>query len=153
MAEVGHAPEDDQDRTLFSLAHRAWRAALVFGEPSIQPEAVEETLKRVGTGQTTYDDELTLRERIRVGDAAVHNLEGWLSQYQDAERQAMVDASAPEGPIPKGAQPLGGNRWRCPRCRFIGGLRKIEKACRACSWPGKDTRDWTTDDGEESAET
>lgn len=148
VSEIGHPPADEEDRKLFTFALRAWRSALTHGQSVVGPEAVERALVRVGKGETTSDDELTLRERIQIGEETIMAMEAELQQYEGVEAQQPsegVPQSALEGPVPTGATPLGGTRWRCPRCNFMGGNTRVEHTCRGCSWPADDTRPWIVD--------
>lgn len=138
IAEVGHPPADEDDRKMFGFALTTWRAALAFGGDSIiEPEKIEKCLDRVGNGTSTAEDEVEIRMRIRAADDAAAFLGDSLSAYQEAEA-----AVRPEDPMPAGAQPMGGRMWRCPRCNFICGVKRIERVCRGCSFPGDDTRDY-----------
>jgi hypothetical protein len=151
VSEIGHPPADEEDRKLFAFALRAWRSALAFGQiDMVRPVVVERALKRVGEGESTAEDELTLRERILIGDETIAALQADLNEWDgrppQVEPEAAVAVQAePEGPIPPGATPLGGIRWRCPRCNFMGGMRQVETVCRGCSYPGDDTRAWKVD--------
>lgn len=152
VSEIGHAPADDEDRKMFAFALRAWRSALAYGQiDSVRPAVVERALKRVGTGESTAEDELTLRERILVGDETIAamqtDLNEWEDQIQQRGEQAVAEVAPaqPEGPVPPGAIAIGGIRWRCPRCSFMGGNVRVELTCRGCSWPADDTRPWVVD--------
>jgi len=143
VEEVGHPPADDDDRKMFGLALTAWRAALAYGGDSVvNPEKVENALKRVGEGTSTADDEVEIRIRIRVADDTAAFLGDSLSAYQEAEA-----AVTPDAPMPPGALPMGGRMWRCARCNFICGVKRIERECRGCGFPGEDNRDYGEHEG------
>jgi len=143
VSEIGHPPADPDEVRIFHMAYRAWRVALAHGDRSVDPAKVESALCRVGEGTSTADDETLLRQRIQVADLAAAVLEADLEGLANvrAFRQAEEEDQAEW--MPKGASPMGGKRWRCPRCNFIAGLRKTETVCRGCNFPEEDTRDWT----------
>jgi len=143
VSEISHPPANKEEAQAFRLCLTAWRVALVRGDREVYPEETEHALKRVGEGKSTYEDELTLRLRIQIGEETVAALMADLETFADV-RQAQTAAQEQWREImPDGAKSMGGNRWRCPRCNFIGGLRQVETVCRACSYPGEDTRDWS----------
>jgi len=148
VSEIGHPPASKEEAQAFRLCLTAWRVALVRGDREVFPEDTERALKLVGEGKSTYEDELALRLRIQIGDETVAALMADLATYADV-RQAQAAAQEQWREImPDGAKSLGGNRWRCPRCNFIGGIRQVETICRGCSYPGEDTRAWTAENAE-----
>lgn len=158
VAEIGHPPDGTDEANIFRMAYRAWQVALTAGNRAVEPEKVERSLGRVGEGNTTQDDELVLRQRIQVADVTIAMLTADLESLANVRAFKQAEEEAQAEWMPKGASPLGGKRWRCPRCNFIGGLRKVETECRGCNYPGDDTRDWVkpklsaVSDGEEPDE-
>lgn len=151
VQQIGHPPSDKEEERLFALSHLAWRAALAYGEREIVPAQVEKALLRVGEGESTHEDELLLRTRIEVTDLTARSLEHQLDQYAVLQEHVQAEQARQANWKPDGAEAMGGRRWRCPRCRFIGGLKRIELICRGCGYPGEDTREWTQEsDGEAS---
>jgi len=146
---AGKPPSTDDERAAFRLTYLAWRAALTFGAWDIPAPVVDSALKRVGTGTSTYDDELLLRRRIIVGDEVASMLTLELDSFQDVRDRLATQAEQESSYMPEGATPMGGSRWRCSRCNFIGGLKRVETICRGCGYPGDDTRTWLNDGQEE----
>jgi hypothetical protein len=139
---MGEKPETDADERAFLVAHEAWLVAITEGNRYVEPEAVESALRRVGSAESTAEDESLLRMRIQTADLLISQMEGFIVE---AQKNAPVIRGVPEGAIH-----LGGRRWRCPRCNFLAGLMREELECRGCSFPGDDTRPWVVGEDEEA---
>ncbi len=153
VGEYSRPPATDAERGAFRIAHDAWRNALARGQLT-QPANIEGVLERVASGMSTAGDALVIREYLTTQVFSIENLDAQLVAIeQQAEAHAIAsqqaDASRKAAGIPAGAHPMGGTRWRCPRCSFVAGNVRHEPACRACSFPGEDTRDWYNEDGTE----
>ncbi len=146
---MGAPPDGAEEGAVFQLAYLSWRAALTRGEWDPPASGVEHALQRVGNGECTYEDELLLRRRIQVGVATVLALERQIATYDDVRAQMQQEEERASAYMPQGGKPMGGTRWRCPRCNFIAGLKRVESTCRGCGYPGDDTRGWNDDDGKE----
>jgi rubrerythrin len=151
VSEIGHPPANKEEAQAFRLCLTAWRVALTRGDREVYPEDTERALKRVGQGESTYEDELAIRLRIQIGDETIAALIADLDTFADVRQAQSAAAEQRREIMPDGAKPLGGTRWRCPRCNFIGGLRQPETICRGCSFPGEDTRAWVGDGDERGA--
>jgi len=153
-AEYTEPPHTPERRRVFDATHAAWRNALARGQ--IQQPALDvlSILERVAQGMTTAQDALALREHMTIQALTNENLEAQLYNIEQqaqayAQAAAQADASRKAAGIPEGAIPMGGTRWRCPRCSFVAGNVRHEPVCRACSFPEEDTRDWYNEDGTE----
>ncbi len=142
--QVGHPPQNKNEQEAFAMSMLAWQAALMMGDvPPVEPAKIERSLMRVGSGETTHEDELLLRHRIQIGDDTLAMLESQVESYA-AVAQEVADAAPPQkpGPVPDGAIAMGGKVWKCPRCNFINGIKSTRPECRACNFPGAETREW-----------
>lgn len=153
---IGHPPSDDTERAAFATSMLAWQAALVLSDaPPIQPAAIEAALKRVGSAETTHEDELLLRNRIGVADDTITLLGVQIEEFSYLATRLDADAAQAkeERPVPEGGLAMGGKMWKCPRCNFINGLKETRRECRSCGFPGEEKREWVLNPDPPEAET
>jgi hypothetical protein len=155
VAEVGAAPEGDEGNRILRLCLRVWKAALAYGDRRVEPQALEDALTRVGQGESNTEDERLIRLWVRIANETIAFERERIESLESGLRAQAAKIQSNRTFMPDGATPLPGNRWRCPRCNFIGGLKRVEHTCRGCGYPGEDTRSWIEEeksrDDEDSA--
>jgi len=154
VAERGHPPTNDIERAEFSMAHLAWRGALARGQIEQPTISLQGALGRVERATCTAEDARVIYEYLAIQTMSIEHLEAQLANIEAqadayAEYAGQLNAEREAKGIPEGGIPMGGTRWRCPRCSFIAGNVRHEPTCRACNFPAEDTRDWYNEDGTE----
>jgi len=134
--KVGEPLDSDEAKKRYSVARKAWDAAVGEVEAPKLSSDIQVVLERVA------------KEDPEAGKILARYLGTALDMASEADfalrsLQEQVVGTAPVRPIPEGARVMGGHCWRCPRCNFQNGMKKVEPSCRVCSYPGKeDKRPW-----------
>lgn len=135
-AKVGESLDGEEAKKRYSLARKAWDAAVGEVEAPKMSDDINLVLKRVAGS-----DPEAAKILARYLDTALSMATEIDQEYKSL--QAQVSGRAIEQPIPAGARVMGGTCWRCPRCRFQNGMKKVEPKCRVCGYPGEeDLRPW-----------